>query len=249
MKLFENKIFFKISLILNVFLFFLLISLFFSSIHNKKLDTKEESIVAMSKKEEEKVDECAHLENEIFVDIKGNVKNPGVYKVSENAIIKDVIDLAGGALKGSSLNNINLSKKVKNEMVIYIYTDKELKKLESINKEEVVNNINNESCNCETEKINVCEGASIITTNESETDEVVDSTTTINERTNSNDKISINTASLEELMSISGIGESKAKSIIEYRNSNGSFKNIEEIKNVSGIGTALYEKIKEYITV
>ena len=62
-------------------------------------------------------------------------------------------------------------------------------------------------------------------------------------------KLSINEASKEELMTLNGIGESKALSIIEYRNTNGSFKNIEEIKNVSGIGDAAYEKIKDNITV
>ena len=62
-------------------------------------------------------------------------------------------------------------------------------------------------------------------------------------------KININTASLSELMSLSGIGERKAQSIITYRNTNGFFKNIEELKNVDGIGDALFESIKEDITV
>ena len=62
-------------------------------------------------------------------------------------------------------------------------------------------------------------------------------------------KININTASLSELMTLKGIGESKAKSIIEYRTSNGLFKSIEDIKNISGIGEALYNKIKDNIIV
>ena len=61
--------------------------------------------------------------------------------------------------------------------------------------------------------------------------------------------MNINKASLEELLAISGIGESKAKAIIDYRKEKGKFKNIEEIKQVSGIGEALYEKIKEHITI
>ena len=67
--------------------------------------------------------------------------------------------------------------------------------------------------------------------------------------TNLSDLININTASLEQLMTLSGIGESKAKSIISYREENGNFKAIEDITKVSGIGQALYEKIKDYITV
>ena len=61
-------------------------------------------------------------------------------------------------------------------------------------------------------------------------------------------KVNINTASKEELMSINGIGESKALAIIEYRNST-KFTKIEDIMNVSGIGESLYNSIKENITV
>lgn len=55
--------------------------------------------------------------------------------------------------------------------------------------------------------------------------------------------ININTATKEELMSIKGIGESKANAIIEYRKVN-KFNSIEDIKNVSGIGDNTFEKIK-----
>lgn len=61
--------------------------------------------------------------------------------------------------------------------------------------------------------------------------------------------ININTASVEMLQSLNGIGESYAKKIVEYRKANGSFKTIEEIKNVSGIGDAKFSKIKKYIEV
>ena len=62
-------------------------------------------------------------------------------------------------------------------------------------------------------------------------------------------KVSINTASKEELMTLSGIGEAKAGAIIEYREKNGNFASIEDIKNVSGIGDAIFEKIKDNITI
>ena len=74
-------------------------------------------------------------------------------------------------------------------------------------------------------------------------------TTKYVDENNKEDIININTASLDELMTISGIGESKAKNIIEYRSNNGKFNSIEDIKNISGIGESLFNKIKDKITV
>ena len=50
-------------------------------------------------------------------------------------------------------------------------------------------------------------------------------------------------------MTLPGIGESKANSIITYREQNGNFKTIEDITKVSGIGESMYEKIKDHITI
>lgn len=62
-------------------------------------------------------------------------------------------------------------------------------------------------------------------------------------------KININTASKEELMTLTGIGESKADNIIKYRQENGSFSAVEDLTNVSGIGESIFNKIKDSITV
>jgi competence protein ComEA len=60
--------------------------------------------------------------------------------------------------------------------------------------------------------------------------------------------ININYASIEELMTLNGIGEVKAKAIIEYRNQN-TFTSIEDIMKVSGISESVFNKIKDDITV
>ena len=68
-------------------------------------------------------------------------------------------------------------------------------------------------------------------------------------RTNESNKVNINTASKEELMSLPGIGETKALAILAYRQENGPFSSIEEIKKVEGIKEAVFSKIKVYIEI
>lgn len=154
-----------------------------------------------------------------YVDVKGSVKKPGVYEFKENDRVIDAIKLAGGLTKNADTSNINLSKKLKSEMVIVINTKSELK------------NNNNLTCDA------VC------------TREVIEVNNCIETENKTNNKININTADINKLTELDGIGESKAKTIIEYRTTNGLFKNIEDIKNISGIGESLYNKIKDKITV
>ena len=61
--------------------------------------------------------------------------------------------------------------------------------------------------------------------------------------------VSINNATKEELMTLSGIGEAKALAIISYREENGPFSRIEDLMNITGIGEKMFDKIKDYITL
>lgn len=63
------------------------------------------------------------------------------------------------------------------------------------------------------------------------------------------DKININTAAKEELMTLSGIGASKAESILKYRQEHGNFQSIEDLKKIEGIKDGVFNKIKDDITV
>ena len=168
-------------------------------------------------------------EEYITVDIKGSVNKPGIYKLDKNKDrrVFDVIEMAGGLKVNANTSLINLAKKTFDEMVIIIYSN-----------EDLIDNDKEKTCSQEQ---NACikENDSEIKIEEKK-DEIIDT---------SNIKININKANITELQQIPGIGESKAKSIIEYREKNGDYKTIEDIKNVTGIGDSLYEKIKEYIDV
>lgn len=217
----------KYKYVITIFLFMLII--FYIVFVKVNLKSKEKNLVdnQVVINEVEKV-EVDLKDDLVYVDIKGAVKKPGVYEINSDKKIIDVITMAGGLMENANTDNINLSKKVTDEMVIIIYTNEEVKNsnivdtvIKVIDKECVCPNIQNDGC------INT---------------EINDSITNVNKT------ININTATLEELMSINGLGEAKAKAIIKYREENGYFKIIDDLLNVSGIGEALFEKIKEYIT-
>ncbi len=144
----------------------------------------------------------------IVVEIKGEVKKPDVYTLNENAIVKELIEVAGGLTENADLSNINRAKKLQNHELVYIANKNDITK-EGINANSELNTSNSQGI--------------------------------------SNNIVNINTATIEQLKTLDGIGDSKAKSIIEYREQNGGFKLKEDIKNVTGIGEKMFEKIKEQI--
>jgi competence protein ComEA len=186
----------------------------YSLINNKKNEVKEEEPV---------VEEVIPIKNEIYVDIKGYVNKPGVYKIDSGTRVIDAINKAGGLKKDANTRFINLAKEINDGDVIVIYSNSEIKKAQ---KQDVI--YVETPCVCEEVKNDAC----------------------YKEETTSNtSKININTASLDDLKKLNGIGDAKAKAIIEYRTKNGNFKSIEDILKVSGISQTIYAKIKENITV
>lgn len=190
--------------------------------NNNEKDKKDDLVI-----EKKTTTKKEKVEKEMYkVDIKGEVLTPGIYSLDSNKRVIDVIEMAGGLTENADTSVINLSKKIKDEMVIIIYSKSEVKEFEKTKEKESQvqekciqkdeNSLKNDAC--------------------------------ISTDSKTNGKVSINTGTKEELMTLSGIGESKAQDIIKYREENGPFKNIEDIKNVSGIGESLFAKIKENIT-
>ena len=191
---------------------------------------KEQKISSLKIKKTTKESKKSQTEQEKFmVDIKGEVISPGIYELENNSRVIDVIKLAGGLTENADTTVINLSKRIEDEMVIIIYSKwqvenwKETKEQEKYLQEQCISpkegQTKNDACIDNTEKI-----------------------------TTTSSVININTATKEELMTLTGIGEAKAEAIISYREKT-PFTKIEDIKNVSGIGDSVYEDIKDYITV
>ena len=193
----------------------------------KEENNNNENIVSIIK-EQEQVENQPEIvkEENITVDVKGEVINPGVYKLPVGSRVIDAIEISGGVTKRADTSMLNLSKVLSDENVIVVGNKYSTQTVKYIEKE----------CNCPSSN-DVCvnDDTVIGTSNES--------------NKNENTKISINKASKEELMNLSGIGESKALDIIDYRSKNGLFKSIEDLKQVSGIGDKLFEKIKDQITM
>lgn len=197
----------------------------FFKLNNEETEVEDNLVInnEITTKEIAKQDEV-----KLYFDIKGSVKKPGVYEFTLGDKIIDAINKAGGLTKNATTNNLNLSKRLTNEMVIYVFSKNELTTTKAL---EPVSNAS--ECKCETIEINNC----------------VDKNTTNESTNNETSKININTDNKERLMTISGIGSSKADAIIEYRTKNGNFKTTEDIMNVSGISKTIYDKIKDTITV
>ena len=198
---------------------FLILSYIF---YFKNKFNKEEVIINEEIEEKEET-----IDNSfIYIDIKGAINKPGVYKIDRDSRVIDAINKADGLKEEADTSLLNLSSKLHDEMYIYVYTKEEVLNFIKVNEEQ---NTKIDECNKTNE---ICIEKEIITK-----DDIT------------NNKININKASLEELKLLPNIGENKAQAIIDYRNSVGIFNEIDDIKNVSGIGDSLFDKIKDLITV
>ena len=162
----------------------------------------------------------------LVVHICGAVSAPGVYELPAGSRIIDAVEAGGGFLPEADEACCNLAEEIVDGCQIYIMTK-------------------SESCaDGQTEK-----KAGIQTSPDSDMQ-----TTDRNVRSNSapaleNGLVNLNTADIAALMTLPGIGESRAKAIISYREQHGAFAQIEDIMKISGIKQAAFSKIKDKITV
>lgn len=181
----------------------LLILVGVGGLFSKKEESVEGTTVVETTMLVEKTEVSTTQETVIFVDIKGAVKNPGVYQMKVGDRVKDALDAAGGLTEEADSQKVNLAKRLEDQMVI------------------VVPKVGEEA-------------------------EEIPAGATSKEATKEG-KVNINTATVEELKTLKGVGEKKAEAIIEYRKKNGSFQTKEDLMKVRGIGKKLFDSFQERI--
>ena len=181
----------------------LLILVGVGGLFSKREESVEGTTVVETTMLVEKTEVSTTQETVIFVDIKGEVKKPGVYQMKVGDRVKDALDAAGGLTAEADSQKVNLAQRVEDQMVI------------------VVPKVGEEA-------------------------EAIPAGATSKEASKEG-KVNINTATVEELKTLKGVGEKKAEAIIEYRKKNGSFKTKEDLMKVRGIGKKLFESFEERI--
>lgn len=156
----------------------------------------------------------------IIVHVCGAVVSPGVYELNEGSRIIDAVNRADGLLITAASDYVNLAAVVSDGEKIWIPTVEEVKEL--------------------AQNPNAFSGITAATGNASVREALQAADT---------GKVNINTADKELLCTLPGIGDTRAESIIAYRENSGGFSCIEDIMKVSGIKENSFQKIKEYIVV
>lgn len=161
----------------------------------------------------------------LYVHICGAVNTEGVYCLDAGSRMTDGITAAGGFLETADTTYHNLAARLTDGQRVYVPTKEETRELSTA------------------ERLADTVGAPYAGSTALSSDGVV------SKQPDVGTKVNLNTAGPEELMTLSGIGQAKAESIIQYREKVGAFQSIEELKHVSGIGDAMFERVREDIVV
>lgn len=181
-------------------------------------ETGEPEASAEDRKEQETESKTAEEEGSCIVYVCGQVASPGVYTFPVGSRICDVFEAAGGMTPEAEESYWNQAELLTDGAMIYVPTKEEAAVLPEEER--------HAKLSAETSS-----GA-----------EAKESGMTADGRVN------LNTATKEQLMTIPGIGEAKAESILSYRSEQGGFSCAEDIMNISGIKEGMYAKIKDYIS-
>jgi len=176
--------------------------------------------------------------DEISVYVRGCVKNPSIVKIYKGQMIVDAIEKAGGITDEADIDNINLVY-ILNENVMLKINPKGYVKKSTIEEQQ--------SNTTGTKKVNYA-GNGVEISKETEGVLLAEEKSAGASETEIAE-VNINSATVDELDTLPGIGPKKAADIFAFREKNGNFKAIENIMDVSGIGESTFANVKEYIYV
>lgn len=177
---------------------------------------------------------------EIVVDIRGAVENPGVYTLPAQSRVNDVLERAV-LLPGADIDNLNRAAFLEDGQFLKIADKADTAVLDDPNPADGEDALGGDGTSDNSSSNGNSSGSTSVngtSSNDGNSSSGLDGS-----------KININTAGSSLLQSLPGIGEAKAGAIISYRNENGSFKTISDLKKVSGIGDATYKKLEGLICV
>lgn len=187
-----------------------------------------------------------------FVHIYGAVVNPGVYELQEGSRIYQAVSAAGGFSEEACRDYVNQARQVSDGMKIWIPTEKEAAKLltSSGDGKGGTDGLGGSSAGTVNVSGPYGDSAGIETVNaQTANTDSVGAGADPGAGTAGSGLVNINTATVEQLCTLNGIGESRAKTIIAYREAHGNFAKKEDIMKVTGIKESSYAKIKDQITV
>lgn len=162
----------------------------------------------------------------IYVDVCGAVANPGVFQLAAGSRVFQAIEAAGGYLPEAALTCVNRAGVLTDGQQLYILTQEEMER-QGLDPAEMA-------------------GASDGQMNGSAG---TGQNTGMTAQVQQDNRININTADEAQLITLTGIGATRAQAIIAYREENGPFAAIEDIMNVQGIKEGTFAKIKDEIVV
>jgi len=181
-----------------------------------------------------------------YVHICGEVEHPGVYEMEPGSRIFHAVELAGGFTREAAADYLNMAQETADGMKITVPSKAEIEAVRdgSSGKPEEEEGTGKTG---QSAKGNGKAGDSALSGRE--WIQMPDNGTEGLSQPGTPQKVNLNTATKEELMTLKGIGEAKAADIIRYREEQGPFQTIEEVMNISGIKEAAFQKIKNDITV
>lgn len=157
----------------------------------------------------------------IMVQVEGAVVQPGLYGLPKDSRVADAVQSAGGLGPQANRDAVNMATRLKDGEKLVIPA--------------------------------LGAPTAPVPTQPSRASEIDPNGGTLGSESGSKNRpsqpVNLNTATLEELDALPGIGPTRAEQIIAYREQHGGFKTIEELQEVSGIGPATFEQLKAYISI